>query len=772
MAPTLTAPFYKEVGLALASVMVALAGRVLLDPALGSNHPYVFLYGALAVTALFARWQIGVVAGVLGFAASHYLFAAYREPPSARATQDLVGALSFCVSAALIITSGALFRRAHREVQHSSGLLEESNVRTDTVLEELREAEERTRSVVDHVIDGIITIDERGTITTFNRAAERIFGYTVREVIGQNVKMLMPNPYRAGHDGYIESYLRTGKAKIIGIGREVVGRRKDGVNFPMELAIGEFRLRDQRYFTGIVRDITERKQAEEEVRRAEERMRSVVDHVLDGIITIDEQGDIQSFNQAAERVFGYRAAEVLGRNVKLLMPEPYHGEHDGYLANYLRTAQRKIIGIGREVVGRRRDGTTFPMELAVSEFRIGEQRFFTGIVRDITERKRLEDQLRQRLQDLAEADRQKNDFLAMLGHELRNPLAPMSNALYLMRRAKSDTSMVEEAQCMIERQLQQLVRLVDDLLDLSRIVQGKIDLRRERIRLADAVRRAVETSQPIIDANGHVLDVVLADSEIHVMGDLIRLAQAISNLLNNAAKYSTRPGRIELRLSREGSHAAIAVTDEGEGIPPDLLPRVFDLFVQGEHTLARSQGGLGIGLTLVRRVIEMHNGSVSARSLGKGQGSEFVMRLPVLPDLPRPSAPPAAAAERSSGPRRVLIVDDNVDAANSIAKILGLFGHTVRCAYDGQSALQLAAEFAPEAIVLDIGLPGMDGYEVARRLRAMDRFRNATLIALTGYGQQDDRERSQQAGFDQHLTKPVDADLLHRVLLDPSRVSP
>jgi PAS domain S-box-containing protein len=769
MPPAPAGSIHKEIGLAVAAVIVALAARLLLDPALGSNHPYVFLYGSLAVTALFARWQVGAVASLLGFIASHYLFAAPKLPLVAPVTQDFIGALAFGVSATLIIISGALFQRAHRKVTSSSVLLEESNVRADTVLEDLREAGERMRSVVDNVIDGIITIDERGTITTFNRAAERIFGYAVREVIGQNVKMLMPDPYRAEHDSYIHSYLRTGKAKIIGIGRQVVGRRKDGVAFPMELAISEFRLGDKRYFTGIVRDITERKQAEAELRQAEERMRSVVDHVLDAIITIDEKGRIESFNKAAERIFGYSAPAVMGKNVRMLMPEPYHSEHDAYLDNYLRTGQRKIIGIGREVVGRRRDGSTFPMELAVSEFSIGGRRFFTGIVRDITERKRLEDQLKQRLQDLAEADRQKNDFLAMLGHELRNPLAPMSNALYLMRRARSDTSLVEQAQSMIERQLQHLVRLVDDLLDLSRIVQGKIDLRRERIRLGDAIRRAVETSQPTIDANGHVLDVVLPERDLYVMGDLIRLAQAVSNLLNNAAKYSSKPSQIVLRLTHEGTHAAIAVTDEGAGIPPDLLPRVFDLFVQGEHTLARSQGGLGIGLTLVRRVVEMHNGSVSVSSLGRGKGSEFTIRLPVLPESQGPVREPGGpSAEPIDRPRRVLVVDDNVDAANSIAKILSLFGHTVRCAHDGPEALSAANDFEPEVIVLDIGLPGMDGYEVARRLRASDKFRRTALIALTGYGQEDDRALSREAGFDQHLTKPVDPDLLNKVLRTPS----
>jgi PAS domain S-box-containing protein len=626
------------------------------------------------------------------------------------------------------------------------------------------QAEERMRSVIDHVVDGIITIDQRGTVSTFNRAAERIFGYSADEVVGRNVRILMPEPYRSEHDGYINNYLRTGQAKIIGVGREVFGQRKGGATFPMELAISEFRFGTSRYYTGIVRDITERKRAEEELRRAEERMRSVLDHVVDGIITIDERGHIESFNPAAEKLFGYRAAEVVGENVKLLMPEPYRAEHDGYVQNYLRTGQARIIGIGREVVGRRKDGGTFPMELAVSEFHIGQRRYFTGIVRDITERKRLEDQLRQRVAELAAADRQKNEFLAMLGHELRNPLAPMSNALYLLKHSHADGALLEQAEGMIERQLQHLVRLVDDLLDVSRIIRGTIELRRERIDLAAAVRRAMETAQPVVDANGHVVEAALPGRPVHVMGDLIRLAQVIANLLTNAAKYSTRPGRITVRLAREGAEAVVAVRDEGEGIPPELLPRVFDLFVQGGHTLARSQGGLGIGLTLVRRLVQMHGGRVSAVSRGEGLGSEFCVRLPALPELEAPGGEPQARQPEAPSVRRVLVVDDNQDAANSMARVLEFFGHEVYCAYDGPAALAAAAEQLPEVVVLDIGLPGMDGYEVARRLRADARFARIPLIAVTGYGQEEDRARSREAGFDEHLAKPADPDVLRRLI--------
>jgi PAS domain S-box-containing protein len=632
---------------------------------------------------------------------------------------------------------------------------------------DLAETEERMRSVVNHVVDGIITIDDRGTVTTFNPAAERIFGYAHDEVIGRNVNILMPEPYHSEHDGYIANYLRTGEAKIIGIGREVVGRRKDGSTFPMELAISVFQLKNRRYFTGIVRDITERKQAEEELRQAEERMRSVVNHVIDGIITIDQHGRIESFNPAAEELFGYQKGEVFGQNVKALMPEPYHGEHDGYIANYLRTGEAKIIGIGREVVGRRKDGSTFPMELAVSAFHIGPRRYFTGIVRDITHRKRLEEELRRRVDELAEADRQKNEFLAMLAHELRNPMAPICNALHLMKLPGAESAMIDEARDMMERQMHHLVRLVDDLLDVSRIIRGNIELRKERLNLAVAVARAVETAHPVIDAHGHELNVSLPEHPVFVEADLIRLAQVIANLLTNAAKYSNSASRISLTVEREDGQGVVRVRDSGIGIPPEFLPRLFDVFFQGDRSLARSQGGLGIGLTLVKRLVELHGGTVAASSAGLGEGSEFVIRLPALSVAHTREAieqyriqPRVTDALR----RRVLVVDDNVDAAKSIAMILRFTGCEVHCVYDGPSALEAAQTYRPDVVVLDIGLPGMSGYEVAERLREQPEFKDTPLVAVTGYGQDEDRRRSKQVGIDHHLSKPVNANALQALV--------
>jgi two-component system CheB/CheR fusion protein len=509
------------------------------------------------------------------------------------------------------------------------------------------------------------------------------------------------------------------------------------------------------------------RRAERDLREAEERMRSVVDHVIDGIVTIDEQGRIDSFNPAAEKLFGYPGDEVIGRNVNLLMPEPYHEQHDAYVDSYLRTGRARIIGIGREVVGRRKDGSTFPMELAVSEFHIGERRYFTGIVRDITERKRLEHELRERLDELDEADRQKNEFLAMLAHELRNPLAPMRNALHLLKTPGANGAMAQQARAIMDRQLNHLVRLVDDLLDVSRIVRGKVQLQRDLVDLTTVVVRAVETAQPVVDAHGHRLSVQLPDEPVWVDADVVRLAQAIANLLTNAAKYTDGAGTIWLAAGAREDHAFVVVRDTGIGIAPEMLPRVFDLFVQGDRSLERSQGGLGIGLTLVERLVELHDGRVAAYSAGLGEGSEFTIRLPLAPEPGRHEAARRVEQARCAADgtrRRVLVVDDNVDACESIVLILQMAGFDAKCVNDGPSVLPTALDYRPDAVVLDIGLPGMSGYEVARQLRERKEFEHTTLVAMTGYGQQADRDRARDAGFDRHLTKPVDPQTLQDVL--------
>jgi two-component system, chemotaxis family, CheB/CheR fusion protein len=388
--------------------------------------------------------------------------------------------------------------------------------------------------------------------------------------------------------------------------------------------------------------------------------------------------------------------------------------------------------------------------------------------REILQRKQLERELQLRTDALIEADRRKDEFLAMLGHELRNPLAPIRNAVQVLRASALDDRQLRWARDLIDRQLEQLVRLVDDLLDLSRISRGKIALKREPVELTQIIERAVESCRPLFEARHQSLDVVLPTAEIFVEGDFARLGQVIANLLNNAGKYTPDECRVRLTAAVLGDDVVLRIQDNGVGITAQMLPRIFDLFAQAEDTLDRAEGGLGIGLTLVKSLVELHGGTITARSEGLGKGSEFVVRLPAL----NGTAPPAQPAEdgTASGPtpagRRVLAVDDNVDAVESLAMLLGLQGHEVRTAYDGPAALAAADAFQPDVILLDIGLPKLDGYEVARRLRQQPAFEKVLLVAVTGYGQAEDRLRANQAGFDVHLVKPADPVVLKKLLAD------
>ncbi len=368
--------------------------------------------------------------------------------------------------------------------------------------------------------------------------------------------------------------------------------------------------------------------------------------------------------------------------------------------------------------------------------------------------------------DLREADRRKDEFLAMLGHELRNPLAPIRNAMAIFRLKGAGDPQVQELTEMVERQVQQLSRLVDDLLDVSRVGHGKINLQMKPVDLRDVVAQAIDVSRPLIDARKHVLKVSLPRQAVEVDGDPGRLAQVVSNLLNNSAKYSDDGGRIELTVEAIGDQAVLRVRDTGIGIEPAMLPRIFDLFTQVKGSMSRYEKGLGIGLALVRNMIELHGGCVQAASAGLGHGTEFVVRLPLL--MKMPAECPVAQGKPSSAlrapTRRILIVDDNKDAADSMAIMLRFAGHEVRTAYDGQKALALARLQPPDVVICDVSMPGMCGLELACHLRQDLGLRDSLLVALSGYAQEADRHRSQQAGFHAHLTKPVSLNSLKALL--------
>ncbi|QEH35768.1 Autoinducer 2 sensor kinase/phosphatase LuxQ [Aquisphaera giovannonii] len=379
----------------------------------------------------------------------------------------------------------------------------------------------------------------------------------------------------------------------------------------------------------------------------------------------------------------------------------------------------------------------------------------SGVSLDITERKEAEEALR-------DADRKKDDFIAMLAHELRNPLAPIRNGLQVMRLAGGDAHAVARARAMMERQLAHMVRLVDDLLDVSRLSRQKMELRKERVLLADAVNAAVEATRPLMEAAGHELEVSLPPGPIFLDADPTRLSQVFSNLLSNSARYTEPGGRIRLAASRRGGEVAVSVRDNGIGIPREELAGIFEMFSQVDRSLERSHGGLGIGLALVKGLVEMHGGTVAAES--EGRGSTFTVRLPLGEAAGK--APAQAVADGDHGPRRVLIADDSRDGAESLAMMLRLLGDEVRTARDGIEAVELAGEFRPEVILMDVGMPRLNGLDATRRIREQDWGRGIAIIALTGWGQDGDRDRSREAGCDGHLVKPVDLPDLERALAD------
>jgi signal transduction histidine kinase len=379
-------------------------------------------------------------------------------------------------------------------------------------------------------------------------------------------------------------------------------------------------------------------------------------------------------------------------------------------------------------------------------------------VRAAQERARLTEQ------SLREAHRRKDEFLAMLAHELRNPLAPIGNGLQLLQIAGDDVELREEARVMMQRQFEHLVRLVDDLLDVSRIARGKIELRTEPLLLSVVIERAVEAVRPLIDGLGHDLKVDVSPQPLPIRGDLVRLAQVTTNLLTNAARYTDRGGTITMTAAADvsGAWAIVSVRDSGIGIAPDVLPKVFDMFVQAEHGFSRGHGGLGLGLTLVKSLVHLHGGEVEARSEGLGKGSEFVVRLPLQNSTAAGSVDPRKD-ESPTIPKRILVLDDNVDAADSLARLLALRQHDVRVAHNGREALQIGSNFHPEIAILDLGMPGIDGFAVAKELRASANGSAIKLVALTGWGGPDDRQRTQATGFDHHFVKPITMDDLDSI---------
>ena len=602
----------------------------------------------------------------------------------------------------------------------------------------------------------VFTLDVAGHVTSWNAGAENIKGYKAEEIIGKHFSRFYPADAIARNWPGEELKIAAGQGRFEEEGWRL---RKDGTRFWADVVITALRSPQGKLtgFLKITRDLTERRRHEETLRESEERFRLLVNSVKEyAIFMLDADGCIASWNLGAERIIGYTAAEIIGRSVACLYPA--EAAERGAPQRDLATV---VAHGGMEINGRRvrKDGTRFWANVVICSVHDldGKLRGFAQVTRDLTERKQYK--------ELEESQQRTHEFLAMLSHELRNPLAPLKTSVDIMRlRELSDPVMIR-ARDVIDRQVQHLTHIIDELLDVSRITSGRIRLTSETLDLESIILRAVEAARPLLDSKGHTLEIETPGSHCWVRGDLTRLTQVFVNLLNNAAKYTPDRGHIDVTIRAADKSAAVHIRDNGIGIAAELLPRMFDLFTQGDRPLDRTDSGLGVGLALVHRIVSLHGGVVRAFSEGIGHGSELVVTLPQYSqEISMPVASDSQPPEPHQTRRRLMVIDDNKDAAESMSMLFELWGHEVICAYDGRAALETAAKYRPDAVFLDIGLPGMDGYEIAARLRELPESAHTVLVAITGYGQDEDRRRSREVGIDHHLVKPVSPETLHKLL--------
>jgi PAS domain S-box-containing protein len=856
--------------LSLAALAAALLLRWVLDPVMGNTLPLVTLFGAVAAAVWVGGYRPAVLVAVLGYVACDYLFIPPRGHLELVSVGHAVGAAAYLFTTTVIITFGEAMRKAQvRASEHGEVL----------------------RVTLASIGDAVITTDVEGRVTYLNAVAEELTGWsaadarhqpldTVFRIVNEDTRRPVDNPaLRALNEGV-----------VVGLANHTLLLRKDGGELPIDDSAAPIKDEDGHVSGSVLifRDVTAQRRREQEKASqllTARLLASIVESSDDAIISKSLDGVIQSWNAAAERLFGHTAEQAVGRHISLVIPPERLAEEDHIVAS-LKAGRRvdhmeterltsdgrlvpvsltisplkddagNVIGaskIVRDVTERRRaeaerdrfvtlvenstdfigicdlDGVPFfvnragldmvglesidearrtpvhefffpedqprvmdeffpsvlqaghgEIEVRFRHFKTGQARWmaykvltlpdasgrpaaFATVSQDVTERKRMEDDLRGLAAGLSEASRRKDEFLAMLAHELRNPLAPLSNSVQVLRRAAADETAVQAAAEMLDRQVRQMTRLVDDLLDMSRITQGKIELRKERVELAPILEQAVDTARGLFASLNHELIVAVPAQPILLDADPARLAQVVGNLLNNAAKFSDKGGHVWLTVEREGPQVAIRVRDTGIGIAAEDLHRLFDMFVQVDTSLERTRDGLGIGLTLVKTLVEMHGGTVDVDSEGVGRGSEFVVRLPVVEGA-RAAQPKAAAARSVATGLRVLIVDDNLDGAESLALLLQLGGYDTHLAHDGFDAVEAAERLRPHAVLLDIGLPGLNGYEVCRRIRQRPWGNEVLVVAVTGWGQDMDRHRSREAGFDTHIVKPVDHDSLMRLL--------
>jgi PAS domain S-box-containing protein len=644
----------------------------------------------------------------------------------------------------------------------------------------LTENERFVRAILDTALSGIVSIDENGIVLSVNRAVQTLFGYQPHEIVGKNINRLMPEPHKSEHDGYLQRYLATGERHIIGAGREVKGLRRDGSLFPLDLAVDEVRQEagQKRLFVGILADISQRKRLEEELREHQQHLeqlvamqtaevRAIVQTTINGIITIDEKGSITTFNPAAEKIFGYAATEVLGRNVSLLMPDPYHSQHDGYLQHFLRTGEQKVIGLGREVTGLRKNGGTFPMFLALGHAVLSNGRhLFVGYVSDITQYKANEKALLEAKEAAEAGSRAKAAFIANMSHEIRTP---MNAILGFTEVVLQDTGLAQETAKhvrTIHRSAKGLLGIINDILDISKLESGKLVLEEVAFHLPNLLADTLRTLQQHAAEKNLALELAYDPAlPARFRGDPTRLRQVLLNLLGNAVKFTAQGGVTLQVAAGNPPQLYFAVRDTGIGMTPEQVARVFEPFSQADASTTRRFGGTGLGTSISRQIVELMGGDIGVES-EYGVGSTFHFSVPLRPAADTDEClyeHDHFVAEGYRSPRafRVLLAED-VEANATLATLrLEQQGHRVDWVKNGRAAVAAFQARPYDLILMDVQMPEMDGLEATRAIRALE---NGTgriaILALTASVMREDSEQCFAAGMDAVVAKPVDFSVL------------
>lgn len=666
-----------------------------------------------------------------------------------------------------IETKDALLDRTNQELLQAYQALEK---RVNSATQTIKEKEHYLKSVTNHFLDGLITISSQGSIETFNPAAEKLFGYLCSEVIGRNINMLMPEPYHSEHDGYLQKYLETGKANIIGIGREVIGLRKDGSTFPLELGVSVMRVNETTVFIGSLRDITEKRAAEEELIQAYEeltqsefRFRSILDNALDAIITINDKGIIETFNPSAGRIFGYESHEVIGKKVNLLMPEPYRTEHDHYMERYLKTKKAGIIGTTIEIAGLRKNGEEFPLSSSLSVATVDGKIAFTGILRDITLQKETESEIIKAREEAERANHAKSDFLSSMSHELRTPLNAILgfSQLLSMKPLNMTTHQLKNVK-RISNSGRHLLELINEVLDLARVESGQVSMSIEPLSIGELLDDLMLLVNPL--AADRKINLNYTKNEYSyrfVLADRTRLKQVVLNLISNAIKYNKSEGTVQVTLEEAPENLLrVSVIDTGFGIPEEQQEGLFEAF----NRLGADQTeveGTGIGLNITKKLIELMNGTIGFNST-LGQGSCFYIELPLSKshdsnkkeEVETSQTFPTTWSETRDFD--ILYVEDNPANLELVRQVL-MVRENIKmfAAPDARMGIDLAISHQPDLILMDINLPGMNGMEAFKVLRSNPNTSQIPVIAVSANAMERDVKKAMATGFVDYVTKPI-----------------